>query len=177
VPIIKEIARTYTGPTKPVCQFTSERRKDVPSPPDGLAHCINSFEQYPFLAKHVPQRKYTRYASQTPEQKALNKELNYVAHLDKAEKVIEVNAQFSKQIAHIAREDYQIGSQVLGDEEDADLGVAGLAFGHLSRDRIIQGARKRQAVFSSVLGGLQQHFGRNERQKSSCAWKWYGQAG
>jgi hypothetical protein len=105
--IIKEISRTYTEPTEPVRQFTSERRKNVPSLPDGLAHCINSFEQYPFLAKHVLKRKYTLHVSQTPEQKALSNELDYTAHFDKAEKGIEVNAQFSKQIARIAREDYQ----------------------------------------------------------------------
>jgi hypothetical protein len=162
-PIIKEISHPCTEPTEPVRQFTSERRKNVPSLPDGLAHCINSFEQYPFLAKHVLQRKHARYASQTPEQKALSNQLDYAAHFEKAEKGIEVNAQFSKQVARIAREHYQIGSQVLEDEKDADLGVVNLAFGHLSRDWSSQGARERQAVFPSVLGGLQQHFGGNER--------------
>jgi hypothetical protein len=164
-PIIKEVSNTCTEPTEPVRHFTSEGRKNAPSLPDGLAHCINSFEQYPFLAKHVLQRKYMRYTSQTPDQKALSNKLDYAAHFQKAEKGIEVNAQFSRQIARIAREDYQIGSQVLEDEEDADLGVVNLAFGHLSRDWSSQGARERQAVFPSVLGGLQQHFGGNERQK------------
>lgn len=163
--VFKETSKASTERAEPVRTPIGERRRNNFSLPDGLAHCINSFEQYPFLAKHVLQRKYARYAKQTPEQKALSDKLDYAAHFEKAKKGIEVNAQFSEQIVRIARETYHTGPQALEDEEDADYGVVSLAFGHLSRDWSSQGARERQAVFPSVLDGLQQHFGGNETQK------------
>ncbi|KAJ4356723.1 uncharacterized protein N0V89_004759 [Didymosphaeria variabile] len=142
-----------------------ESRKKYPTLPTGLAHCINSFEQYPFLAEQVLQRKLARYDKQMPPQKAISNKLGYPAHFDKARKGIEVNARFSDQIAQNAREHYQTGPRALGDEQDAELQVAGLAFTHLSRDWSIQGAKERQAVFPPVLHGLEQHFGGRGRGK------------
>ena len=150
-------------PAKAVRTPEGERRKIYPSLPDGLAHCINSFEQYPFLAEQVLQRKYARYSKQTPAQKAISNKLGYPAHFEKARKGIEVNAQFSQKIAQIAREDYHTGPQALENNEDAEFGVVDLAFGHLSRDWSTQGAKERQAVFPPVLSGLEQHFGGNGR--------------
>ncbi|RHZ44447.1 hypothetical protein CDV55_100243 [Aspergillus turcosus] len=129
--------------------------------PDGLAHCINSFEQYPVLAEQVLQRKHARYSKQTPAQKAIGNQLGYPAHFEKARKGIEVNARFLEKIAQIAREDYHTGPRMLEDKEDADFAVVDLAFAHLSRDWSTQGAKERQAVFPPVLSGLEQHFGGN----------------
>jgi hypothetical protein len=165
VSIFKEAPETSTELAEPVRAPTGGKRTKEPPLPDGLAHCINSFEQYPVLAENVLQRKYARYAKQTPEQKALSKKLDYATHFEKARKGIDVNAQFSEQIARIAREIYHTGLQALEDEEDAEFGVVSLAFGHLARDWSSQGARERQAVFPSILDGLQQHFGGNGREK------------
>ncbi|CDM28193.1 hypothetical protein DTO006G1_2719 [Penicillium roqueforti] len=138
-------------------------RKRYSSLPNGLAHCINSFEQYPFLAEQVLQRKHARYSKQTPAQKAISNKLGYPAHFEKARKGVEVNARFSEKIAQIAREDYHTGPRALEDNEDAEFGVVDLAFGHLSRDWSTQGVKERQAVFPPVLDGLEQHFGGNGR--------------
>jgi carnosine N-methyltransferase len=165
-PISTEVFKTSTEPTKPtkpVRAPESGRRKRYPSLIDGLAHCINSFEQYSFLAEKVLQRKHARYSKQTPAQKAISNNLGYPAHFEKARKGIEVNARFSEKIAQIAREDYHTGAQALEDHEEAEFGVVDLAFGHLSRDWSTQGAKERQAVFPPVLGGLEQHFGGNGR--------------
>lgn len=136
-----------------------EREKRHPSRPSGLAHCINSFEQYPFLAEQVLQRKYARYSKQTPAQLAISKKLGYPAHFEKARKGIEVNARFSEKIAQIAREKYDVGPLPLNDNEDAEFGVVDSAFGHLSRDWSAQGAKERQAVFPPIISALKQHFG------------------
>jgi hypothetical protein len=135
------------------------RKKQYPSLPGGLAHCINSFEQYQSLAERVLERKHARYAKQTYTQKAISNKLGYPAHFDKAKKGIEVNALFSEQIAQIARKTYRAGFRALEDEEDAEFGVVDLAFGHLVRDWTVQGVKERQAVFPPVLDGLEQHFG------------------
>lgn len=164
-PISKEVFEASTEPAKPVSAPKGGRRKRYPSLPDGLAHCINSFEQYPFLAEQVLQRKHARYSKQTPAQQAISNKLGYPAHFEKARKGIEVNARFSEKIAQIAREDYHTGPRALEDNEDAEFGVVDLAFGHLSRDWSTQGAKERQAVFPPVLGGLEQHFGGNGRGK------------
>ncbi|KAK8023791.1 carnosine N-methyltransferase [Apiospora rasikravindrae] len=150
-------------PARPVRSPKGGKEKRYPTLPDGLAHCINSFEKYPFLAEQVLQRKYTRYAKQTPAQKSMSRKLGYPAHFEKARKGIEVNARFSEQIAQIAREGYRTGPRALEDEEDAEFGLVDLAFAHLSRDWSSQGAKERQAVFPPVLAGLEQHFGGNER--------------
>ncbi|KAJ6150175.1 hypothetical protein N7471_001374 [Penicillium samsonianum] len=162
-PISKEVFEASTEPAKPVSAPKGGRRKRYPSLPDGLAHCINSFEQYPFLAEQVLQRKHARYSKQTPAQQAISNKLGYPAHFEKARKGIEVNARFSEKVAQIAREDYHTGPRALEDNEDAEFGVVDLAFGHLSRDWSTQGAKERQAVFPPVLGGLEQHFGGNGR--------------
>ncbi|CRG89667.1 UPF0586 protein [Talaromyces islandicus] len=135
------------------------RKKRHASLPNGLAHCINSFEQYPVLAEKVIQRRLARYSKQTPAQEAISNKLGYSAHFERARKGIEVNARFSEQIVQIAREHYHTGPQALEDDEDAELGVVGQAFGHLSRDWSTQGTRERQAVFPPILGALEQHFG------------------
>ncbi|CAO2654360.1 Nn.00g110930.m01.CDS01 [Neocucurbitaria sp. VM-36] len=142
-----------------------ERRKKHLALPAGLAHCINSFKQYPFLAEQVLQRKHARYDKQTPAHKAISNNLGYPAHFDKARKGIEVNTRFSDQIAQNAREHYQTGPREMGDEQDAELQVVNLAFSHLSRDWSTQGAKERQAVFPPVLHGLEQHFGGSGRGK------------
>jgi hypothetical protein len=131
--------------------------------PDGLAHCINSFEQYPVLAEQVLQRKHVRYSKQTPAQKAISSQLGYSAHFEKARKGIEVNARFSEKIAQIARRDYHTGPRTPEVKEVADFGVVDLAFAHLSRDWSTQGEKERQAVFPPVLSGLEQHFGGSAR--------------
>jgi hypothetical protein len=161
--------KTFERSIKPVEAFhTSEggRGKVHASLPDGLAHCINSFEQYPFLAKQVLQRKHARYAKQTSTQKLISNKLGYPAHFEKADEGIEVNARFSENIARIARETYHTGLKALEDEEDAEFGVVDLAFAHLSRDWSLQGARERQAVFPPVVDRLERHFsGDRTRQK------------
>ncbi|KAJ5488135.1 hypothetical protein N7453_011589 [Penicillium expansum] len=164
-PIYKEAFEDSAKPAGPVRAPEDGRRNKYPSLPDGLAHCINSFEQYPFLAEQVLQRKHARYSKQNLAQKAISDKLGYLAHFEKARKGIEVNTRFSEKIALIAREDYHTGPQALEDKEDADFGVAGLAFGHLSRYWSTQGVKERQAVFPPVLGGLEQHFGGNGRGK------------
>jgi carnosine N-methyltransferase len=134
------------------------KRKGNTSLPNGLAHCINSFEQYPFLAKQVLQRKYERYVRQTPAQKLLSNKLGYSAHFERANEGINVNARFSEHIAQIGRETYHTGPQVLEDEADSEFGIADLAFAHLSRDWATQGAKERQAVFPPILNKLEQCF-------------------
>ncbi|KAF1935529.1 methyltransferase-like protein [Clathrospora elynae] len=165
VSISKEAFEAFAEPAKPVRAPEGGRKKRYPSLPDGLAHCINSFEQYSLLAEQVLQRKHARYAKQTHAQKAISNKLGYPAHFEKARKGIEVNARFSEQIAQIAREDYHTGPRALEDKEDAEFGVVDLAFGHLSRDWSTQGAKERQAVFPPVLDGLEQHFSGNGRGK------------
>ncbi|KAL6702404.1 hypothetical protein ACN47E_002197 [Coniothyrium glycines] len=142
-----------------------EKRKKDSALPTGLAHCINSFEQYPLLAEQVLQRKHARYDKQKPAQKAICNKLGYPAHFDKARDGIKVNAQFSDQIAQNAREYYRTGSRALGGEREAKLQVVLLAFAHLLRDWSSQGAKQRQVVFPPVLHGLEQHFGENGKGK------------
>lgn len=139
------------------------KKEEDCSLPDGLAHCINSFEQYPFLAEQVLQRKHARYSRQAPVQKAMSDKLGYPAHFDKARKGIEVNSRLAAKIAQIAREDYHTNQGPLEAREDAEFGVADLAFGHLSRDWSTQGAKERQAVFPPIIDGLDRHFGGNGR--------------
>ncbi len=146
-------------PENPVRAPGAEREKRYTSLLAGLTHCINSFEQYPFLAEQVLQRKYARYSKQTPAQMAISKKLGYPAHFEKARKGIEVNARFSEKIALIAREKYDIGPLPLNDNESAEFGAVDSAFGHLSRDWSTQGAKERQAVFPPILSALEQHFG------------------
>jgi carnosine N-methyltransferase len=165
VPISKEAPEASTEPAKLARAPQDTRRKRYPSFQDGLAHSINSFEQYPFLAEQVVQRKYARYAKQTPAQKAMSSKLSYFAHFEKTRKGIEVNARFSEQVAQIAREAYSTGPSALEDEEDAEYGLVDLAFGHLSRDWSSQGAEERKAVFPPVLDALEKHFGEHGKQK------------
>ncbi|KAF2271290.1 methyltransferase-like protein [Westerdykella ornata] len=146
-------------------EATGRRRKRYPSFPDALAHSINSFEQYAFLAEKVLQRKHARYAKQTPAQKAISNKIGYSTHFEKSRKAVELNARFVEQIAQIARAHYHTGPGALEDEEDADFGLVDLAFGHLSRDWSTQGAKERQAVFPRVLDGLERHFGGKGRGK------------
>lgn len=157
-PISKETVEASAEPVK------SGRRRRYPSSlPDGLAHCINSYERYPALAEQVLQRKYARYSKQTPAQKVISDKLGYHRHFEKAREGIEVNTQFSEQIARIAREDYRAGSRVLEDDEDAELGLVTEAFGHVRRDWSAQGVQERQAVFPPILDGLEKHFGGKDR--------------
>ena len=159
-PISEEALEASGEPAEPVRAPKSGRRKDYPlSLPDGLAHSINSLEQYPFLAEEVLQRKYARYAKQTPAQKTISNKLGYPAHFDKARKGIEVNARFSQELAQMAREDYRTGPGSLEDEQEAEFGVVSQMFGHLVRDWSSQGAKERQAAFPPVLDGLERHFG------------------
>jgi hypothetical protein len=127
--------------------------------PNGLAHAINSFEQYPSLADRVLQRKHARYSKQTPAQKLISNKLGYPAHFDKARQGINVNARLSEQIVQVARERYHTGPQALEDDDDAEFGLVDLAFGHLSRDWSAQGTEERHTVFPPLLAGLEQHFG------------------
>ncbi|ATY66307.1 hypothetical protein A9K55_001987 [Cordyceps militaris] len=137
------------------------RKKKKPSLPDGLAHCIYSFEQYPFLAEQVLQRKHARYSKQAPAQRAICDKLGYNAHFKKSREGIETNARFAGKIAQAAREDYHTGLQALDGRGDAEFGVVDMAMGHLSRDWSTQGAKERHAVFAAIIGGLEQHFGRD----------------
>ncbi|KAM3549417.1 hypothetical protein ARSEF4850_008867 [Beauveria asiatica] len=137
------------------------KKEKKPTLPDGLAHCIYSFEQYPFLAEKVLQRKHARYSKQAPAQKAISDKLGYNEHFKKSRKGIETNARFSGKIAHVARKDYHTGLQALENRGNAEFGVVDMAMGHLSRDWSTQGAKERQAVFPAILGGLEQHLGRN----------------
>ncbi|KAF0316965.1 hypothetical protein GQ607_015762 [Colletotrichum asianum] len=119
--------------------------------PDGLAHAITSFEKYSLLAERVLQRKHARYSKQSSAQKALSNKLGYPAHFEKARQGIDVNAQFTEQVAQIARAHYPIDPQAaLEDHEDAEFGL---------------GKKERQAVFPPVLAGLEQHFGENGNGK------------
>ncbi|PLN76826.1 methyltransferase-like protein [Aspergillus taichungensis] len=138
-------------------------RKTYQPLPDGLAHCINSFEQYSLLAEQGLQRKHARYSRQNPAQKTISNKLGYPAHFEKTRKGIEVNARFSEKIALIGREDYHTGSRALEDREDAEFGLVDLAFGHLLRDWSSQGAGERKAVFPPILDRLDQHFDGNGR--------------
>ena len=159
-PISKEALEASVEPAEPVRAPKSGRKKeDVSSLPNGLAHCINSLEQYQFLAEKVLQRKHARYAKQTHAQKTISNKLGYPAHFEKARKGIEVNARFSQQLAQMAREDYRTGPRSLEDEEEAEFGVVNLMFGHLVRDWSTQGATERQIAFPPVLDGLEHHFG------------------
>lgn len=164
-PIFREAFEVSTEPAKPVRAPEGGTRKKYPSLPDELAHCINSFEQHAYLAEQVLQRKYARYAKQTPAQKAISNKLGYPAHFEEARKGIKVNAQFSEQIAQISRESYHTGPRPLEDSEDAELALVGHAFAHLSRDWSTQGAKERQAVFPPILGSLEQYFGGDRREK------------
>ena len=158
--ISKEPVEASTEPVKPARTPQGSGRKKYPSSlPDGLAHCINSFEQYPVLAEKVLQRKYARYSKQTPAQRAISDRLDYHAHFEKARKGIEVNARFWQQIAQIAREDYHTGPGALEDDQEAELIDVNTAFAHVQRDWSTQGAEERQAVFPPILGGLGKHFG------------------
>lgn len=161
--IFREAFDLSTEPAKSVQTSQGRNKTKRPSLPSGLAHCINSLEQYPLLAEHVLQRKHARYAKQTPAQKAISNKLGYPAHFEKAREGIEVNARFSEQIARIARKSYHVGSRALENGEDAEFGIVDLAFGHLSRDWSTQGAKERQAVFPPILNRLEQHFRGNVR--------------
>jgi N2227-like protein len=143
----------------------SSKPDNLPFLPEGLAHGINSLEQYSVLADQVVQRKQARYAKQTPAQKTLCNKLGYAAHFENARKGIEVNARFSQKVAQLAREEYRTGSQALENEAAADFGVANLMFGHLVRDWSAQGANERQNAFPPVLNALEQHFGGNDNGK------------
>ena len=164
-PISNEAFKASTEPAKPARASAGGRGKRDPSLPDGLAHCINSFEQYAFLAEMVLQRKHARYSKQTPAQKAISNQLGYATHFEKARKGIEVNARFSETIAQKAREAYHTGPHALEDPDAADFGVVDLVFGHLSRDWSAEGFKERQAVYPPVLSGLEQHFGGHGRGK------------
>ena len=159
-PLAPIFEQTFETLTEPV-EAESRRRNIYPALPDGLAHSINSFEQYAFLGEGVLQRKYARYAKQTPAQKAMSNKLGYHAHFEKARKGIEANARFAEQVALIARGDYHIGPRPLDDIEDAEFGLVDLVFGHLSRDWSSQGAKERQAVIPPILEGFEQRYGGN----------------
>ncbi|KAL8900207.1 MAG: hypothetical protein Q9207_005810, partial [Kuettlingeria erythrocarpa] len=156
----KEALEASPEPAEPVRAPESGRRKEhLSSLPDGLAHCINSLEQYPFLAEQVLQRKHARYAKQTPAQQTISNKLGYPAHFEKAREGIEVNARFSQQLAQMTREDYRTGPRSLEDAEEAEFGVVNQMFGHLVRDWSTQGAKERQTAFPPVLDALEQHSG------------------
>ncbi|PKY00678.1 methyltransferase-like protein [Aspergillus campestris IBT 28561] len=162
-PVSKKSLDPPAEPAKTVREPEDGGRKRYQPLPDGLAHCINSFEQYSFLAEQGLQRKHARYSKQDPAQKAISNELGYPAHFEKARKGIDVNAQFSEKIALIGREDYHTGPQALEGREDAEFGLVDLAFGHLLRDWSSQGAEERKAVFPPILDTLERHFGGNGR--------------
>lgn len=157
-PASKEALDASTESAKPVRAPEDGRRKRYRPLPDGLAHCINSFEQYSLLAEQGLQRKHARYSKQNLAQKAISNELGYAAHFEKTRRGIELNARFSEKIALIGREDYHTGPHALEDGEDAEFGLVDLAFGHLLRDWSSQGAEEREAVFPPILGRLEQHF-------------------
>lgn len=141
-------------------------QRKISSPlPDGLAHSINSFEQYPFIAEHILQRKHLRYSKQTPAQRSLSNKLGYPVHFEKSRKGVEVNTMISEMIVQIARDYYNTGPQILEDSEQADFGLVDLTWGHLSRDWSSQGIKERQAVFPPIMTQLEQHFGGNESGK------------
>ncbi|CBY00133.1 hypothetical protein LEMA_P077220.1 [Plenodomus lingam JN3] len=160
-PILTEGFEPSIKRVNPAREAEGGIKKTRSSVPVRLAHTINSFEQYPTLAKGVLERKHGRYAKQAPAQKAISDELGYPAHFEKARKGVEMNARLAEQVAKLARQDYQTGPQALGDEDDADFGAVDNAFLLLSRDWSAYGALERQAVFPPVLNGLQQHFGEN----------------
>ncbi len=141
------------------------KKNHFSSLPDGLAHSINSLEQYAFLAEDVLQRKHARYVKQTPTQKTISNKLGYPAHFENARKGIDVNAHFVQQVAQMARNQYRTGSIALGDEDDAEFGLVSQLFGHLVRDWSRQGAEERQATFPPIINGLEQHFGSHENAK------------
>jgi hypothetical protein len=154
----KEATKASMEPREPVHAPRGGEDKRNTSLPKGLAHCINSFEQYPLLAKQVLQRKHERYVRQTPAQKSLSNKLGYSAHFERAKEGINVNARFSEHIAQIGRETYRTGPQALEDEADSEFGIVDLAFAHLSRDWTTQGAKERQAVFPPLVNKLEQFF-------------------
>lgn len=159
-PFSKEHSAASVEPAKVVQGAKRVKKDSFPSLPEGLAHSINSFEQYPLLAEQVLKRKYARYSKQPPSKKAISDKLGYNMHFERARDGIEVNAQLLTNIAQIARSTYHIGSWDLEDGEDADFGLVDLALGHLLRDWSTQGARERQAVFPPILGALEEHFGK-----------------
>ncbi|KAH5247460.1 hypothetical protein HBI71_178070 [Parastagonospora nodorum] len=161
----KEATKAFMEPRKPVRVPRGGKDKRNTSLPKGLAHCINSFEQYPLLAKQVLQRKYERYVRQTPAQKSLSNKLGYSAHFERAKEGINVNARFSEHIAQIGRETYRTGPQALEDEADSEFGIVDLAFAHLSRDWTTQGAKERQAVFPPLVNKLEHFFNRERKGK------------
>ncbi|TDZ36776.1 Carnosine N-methyltransferase [Colletotrichum spinosum] len=171
VALTSPLARPSASIARPVVESSAEPNKITRSSKDerlladGLAHAINSFEQYASLAEQVLQRKHARYVKQTPAQKALSRKLDYPAHFDKARQGINKNAHFSEQIAQIAREHYSTGQGALEDPEDAELGLVNLAFSHLSRDWSAQGAKERHVAFPPLLAALEQHFGGNAEGK------------
>ncbi|PVH91628.1 hypothetical protein DM02DRAFT_663778 [Periconia macrospinosa] len=148
--ISKAPAKISNEPTPPIGTFKAKQQTQYSSLPDGLAHCINSFEQYPSVASQIIQRKHTRFSKQTPSQKALSHQLNYPSHFSKARQGIEKNTQLSRLIAQIGRETYHTGPHSLDYDGDAEYGVVDEAFGHLSRDWSTQGAEERNAVFKTV---------------------------
>jgi carnosine N-methyltransferase len=141
------------------------KKKQGRALPDGLAHTINSFEQYSTFANAILQRKHSRYAKQSPAHIAISNKLGYADHFANARKGIEVNAQFANKIAHIARETYKTGPRSLHGGNDAEFGLVDLAFGHLSRDWSAQGAKERRAVIPPILNGLEKHFGTHKEGK------------
>lgn len=134
-------------------------KPEYPVLPDGLANCINSFEQYSFLAKNIIQRRHAQHAKQSPTQKLISSKLGYPMHFDKANKGIMVNAQFAEYVAQVGRQLYDTGMQDLEDNEEADFGLVNLAFGHLMRDWSSLGIQERQVVFPPIMAGLEEHFG------------------
>ncbi|EFW99319.1 s-adenosyl-l-methionine-binding protein [Grosmannia clavigera kw1407] len=163
-PYSVEASPEAAKPIKPV-QALGGRKVEKTRLPKGLAHAINSFEQYPYLAERGLQRKYARYAKQLPIQRAVSNKLGYPSHFEAARKGIEVNTQVLDQIALIAREDYQTGQALLEDQDNAEFGLVSGVFAHLSRDWSSQGAKERGAVFPPILEGLAQHFGTNAQGK------------
>jgi hypothetical protein len=156
-PLATPLAAPIAGPRAPI-----SKKSYLSSLPDGIAHSINSLEQYPFLAEEVLQRKHARYAKQTPAHKAICNKLGYPAHFENARKGIDVNAHFAQKVAQMAREAYSTGARALEDEEEAEYGLVNEMFGHLVRDWSTQGAKERQIAFPPLLDGLEQHFGSRE---------------
>lgn len=165
LPLFRELPQPSAKVARASRTVRTRERRRYPSLPNGLAHCINSFEQYSFPAEQVLERKLERYEKQTPAQKAISNKLGYPSHFEKAREGIEVNAKFTDQVAHIARKTYRTGPHALEDEEAAAFGIVDLAFGHLSRDWSAQGAKERRAAFPPILDGLKNHFGDHERGK------------
>lgn len=167
-PSTSDVAGTFKASAQPrntTYGPIAGKKKQKNALPDGLAHTINSFEQYSFLASSVLQRKHTRYAKQSPAHIAISKKLGYDEHFARARKGIETNALFSEKVAQVGRDTYKIGSKSLHRESDAEYGLVDLAFGHLSRDWSAQGAKERQTVIPPILDGLVKHFGKDTSGK------------